>query len=330
MAAFVACVSPVDLEGGTFDPSVEERLLAELEALPEEPGAHADALVELTRQFPNHPAVLDAAERFNAEADARVGLLLAVEVQGHTIKFYEPEPGVLLVGEEAPENEPMLLPSGEGTSRSAAEVFSALLPNEEVPAVLAALDARRAPVGVPELADASGEDPDATVGGGESATPTFGSKDDEGVAYKYSADPYVFMRNGGCPTEVCNSTTRMSVCYPGWRNGIFAEGRAEHAEWHVASYSGDALRFRILRNGADMGVWYVGAGTRHMFNWNGPTRSREVCAFLNVIGCTTFTYVEEARLRAEVFDAAGDGFHFGGIWWTVLRGGECIGTISQG
>ncbi|MEZ4252935.1 MAG: hypothetical protein R3B99_32400 [Polyangiales bacterium] len=41
------------------------------------------------------------------------------------------------------EGEPMLLGS-EGTSRSAVETFAALLPNDEVPAVLVQLDERRA------------------------------------------------------------------------------------------------------------------------------------------------------------------------------------------
>ncbi|MCA9613432.1 MAG: hypothetical protein H6723_10820 [Sandaracinus sp.] len=308
LSAMCACASPVGFDDEVAEPTNEE-LSVELALLPEEGEARTEALLDLAARFPEHAALRDVLERHNEATDERMGLVVEVEVDGHTVKFYEPEPGAWLVTESAPEGEPMLLGS-EGTSRSAVETFAALLPNDEVPAVLVQLDERRA-----ELEDLAfeGEDLDAVVGGGESIA----SEKSEGV-YKFSSDPYAFIRDGGCPTRVCDADVRLSVCHPSWGGGIYAQGTAEHAEWHVASYSGDWMNFRIYSDGEMRGTWFIGAGERHTFNWNGPARTRTETywdwgSFSYVRKVTN--YIQRVALRAEVTNANGDGFHFGGIWW---------------
>jgi hypothetical protein len=223
-------------------------------------------------------------------ASATAFLVLNVE-DGHTIGFYEQQPGALMVIENMREGQTSILNQHQGIDAIA--LFNELRPNEAVPATLTAAYERAkalatTPGAIP-LDNGSG------FGGGSSVakalaaakTTSTGNIGVTSQAITSSSNPDDFVNSGGG----CDWANRASICRINWSNGFFAFANPSgSATCIVDHYAGNGITVQLTA-GSTVLPTFQAVGTVATYSW----------------GIVSGSILR----RMDILNASGDQFHAG-------------------
>jgi hypothetical protein len=250
------------------------------------------AIDERLDENPKDSRALEELVRLRAEVDARMNVLMTVELgPDHRVKFYEPLPGVPTVHEMFPQGRPVeSILEHEEPFESMAAIYKAIRPSEAVPEVLLAADLR-ASQGLTKFARPSLEE---VV---EAEPP---------LVPKISSSCSEFKSAGGCPAP----TQSTPWCYCNSVGNRTKTHTTSYSVFNLAPYDG-TVSIELYVSGALLAVHSAAQGEYHSM-W---TRSDEGygdkycdCGLWQACGSITCFRTHTAK----VVNASGDEYHFGG------------------
>lgn len=216
-------------------------------------------------------------------------LVTSVDVEaGHTVTFYEPVPGGLMLVESKLEAQTSVL--GRENAVDALALFARLRPREQPPAKLreAYQRARDAVLAEPAIDRVSAP---SQSGGGQAYSAPATPASSDGVATTQqaltsSSNPDFFVNNDGG----CDWGSRYSICRIHWGGGFFATATSSSASCVVDHYAGNGVTVQLTA-GATVVSFFQAAGTSQLYSWG------------FVAGSVT--------RRIDILNASGDAFHAG-------------------
>jgi hypothetical protein len=241
---------------------------------------------------PKDSGALEELARLRAEVDARMNVLMTVELGAdHRVKFYEPLPGVQTVHEVFPQGRPVeSILEREETFESMAAIYKAIRPTEAVPEVLVAADVR-ATQALTAFAPASLEER-------VEAEPP--------LVPKISSSCSAFKSAGGCPTP----SQSTPWCYCNTVGNFTKSHTTSYSVFNLAPYDG-TVSIELYVSGTLLAVHAAAQGEYHsMWTSSDHGYGDKYCDCGTWQACGSIHCFRNHT--GKVVNAFGDEYHFGG------------------
>jgi hypothetical protein len=254
------------------------------DALKANPG-DADALAEI--------------RSLNAEAASRMNLVGSVEIDaGHSVKFYEPMPGVAVVHEQMPQGKGRVSALDGQKFDSIAQIHRALRPTMAVPKALLDVDVRASTV-LASMPPSLELDRDL-------------SEQELPLMPKISSSCNEFKAAGGCP----GGSQSVGWCQCNKVGNFTKTHTTDYSNWFIAPYKGTVSVEFSVSGVVLMGISAV-AGEFHFVWTRSPWGNGDKfcdCGTWQACG-EHYCYRSHA---GRVFNASGDEYHYGGNYSNFL------------
>ena len=269
---------------------------------------HIDAMLDAN---PEDEEAWEMLEVLQPRLDELNHLVARIELApGHTVRFYEVEPGMIGVSETSPKGEQPVLNDEEVMGMAVTDLYEHLALERAPSSLVAAQEREDALAQVEEellVEDLTLEE----LGELEQQVPTeVGSVQS---ALTSSQGPY-FQNN------LCFTRGDFRGCYPNSGGNVFAQANAKTSFFTVAPYRGNvSVRFRY--EGVTQFTDAVFSGQVRSFWWHSSSYRQHPSWW---IGFNPRRYHRRTH-RWEVRNASGDGFH-----WTHAFKWDCIHADCHG
>jgi len=217
-------------------------------------------------------------------------LVTRVDVEaGHTVTFYEPAPGGLMLVESKRDGQTSVI--GRQDAVDALAVFARLRPGQQAPTELRDAYERARTAALAEPATDRVITPSQASGGQTWNPQSAATASSDGVgtsqeALTSSSNPDFFVDSDGG----CDWGSRFSACRIHWGGGFFATATSSSASCIVDHYAGNGITVQLTA-GATVVSFSQSVGTSQLYSWG------------FVGGSVT--------RRLDVLNASGDAFHAG-------------------
>lgn len=244
---------------------------------------------------PKDEKALAEIARLNAEAASRMNLVATVELEpDHSVKFYEPIPGVPVVHEQFPQGEGRMSALSGRKFGSVADIHQTLRPKVAVPNTLLDLDIRAAQALSLMPVSLEAELPEQELP----------------LSPKISSSCNEFKAAGGCPT----SSQGVNWCQCNKVGNFTKSQTTEYSDWFIAPYKGTVSVEFSVSGVVLMGISAV-AGEFHFVwtrsEWGNGDKFCD-CGVWQACG-EHYCYRNHS---GRVFNASGDEYHYGGWYRT--------------
>lgn len=250
-------------------------------ALDLEPASIDDAAETLDAIDARGDVAIDAITALRPRLDALNGLRARVELEpGHTVAFYEPAPGAILISERGPDGFEPRLEQGELDGLSITELYLHLTGEREAPAALVQAEQRSRNAPASDEGPRRMIEPQSSPMAGELGTSALGLT---------SADGPWFAAN------LCFNSGDFRGCYPNWRDGGYALATARTSFFRLAPYAGNMVQLRFQMD-----------GTTYFIEAIFPGQSTHWWAHSDALWGEYWP----RNHRWDLLNASGDGFHW--------------------
>ncbi|HEY3500904.1 MAG TPA: hypothetical protein VGK73_39700 [Polyangiaceae bacterium] len=283
-------------------PAVED---FDLSSVPTDMASLEAALVEYSKAYDvnhEHPAVRARRAQLDAVGNQLSNLVETLEIEpGHSVVFYEPQPGLRVIGERSLDAQRRVL---AGVALSSFEnVYRALRPSAQPPVALLEADRR---AGDPMLASAA--PPVLDTAPEVDALPAGQAVDKHAT----SSCTHFTSSHGGCPPG-SSGDTPFCFCNNVGVARAFSH-TAAHSAWLVGTYAGN-VSIKLSYNGGVVLIDAVDAGEIWGLqlisgSGNGTRASCNGCGWS--ASCNFYSECLRDHRGDVIAVEAGDSYHFGG------------------